>query len=76
MILDPDTLLRFLTASGSFYCITIDAVRVGELTAGGENDLRGHVHVMSARGEGGGTSKADAVRKLSKGGCVKMQTRG
>ena len=24
----------------------------------------------------GGTPKADAVRKLSKGGCVKMQTRG
>ena len=24
----------------------------------------------------GGTLKADAVRKLSKGGCVKMQTRG
>ena len=25
---------------------------------------------------GGGTPKADAVRKLSKRGCVKMQTRG
>ena len=33
--------------------------------------------MMSARGGGeGGTSKADAVRKLSKGGCVKKQTRG
>ena len=32
---------------------------------------------MSAQGrEEGGTPKADAVRKLSKGGCVKMQTRG
>ena len=38
---------------------------------------RGHVHMMSARSGGeGGTPKADAVRKLSKGGCVKMQTRG
>ena len=25
---------------------------------------------------GGGTQKSDAVRKLSKGGCVKKQTRG
>ena len=33
--------------------------------------------MMSARRGGeGGTPKADAVRKLSKGGCVKMQTRG
>ena len=33
--------------------------------------------MMSARGGGGGgTSKADAVRKPSKGGCVKKQTRG
>ena len=33
--------------------------------------------MMSARGgREEGTSKADAVRKLSKGGCVKMQTRG
>ena len=33
--------------------------------------------MMSAQGGGeGGTPKADAVRKLSKGGCVKMQTRG
>ena len=31
--------------------------------------------VCTERGEGG-TPKADAVRKLSKGGCVKMQTRG
>ena len=30
--------------------------------------------MMSA--QGGSTPKADAVRKLSKGGCVKMQTRG
>ena len=30
---------------------------------------------MSAWG-GGGTSKADAAGKLSKGGCVKMKTRG
>ena len=36
--------------------------------------IRGHVHMMSA--QGGGTPKADAVRKLSKGGCVKIQTRG
>ena len=35
--------------------------------------FRGHVHMMSA--QGGGTPKADAVWKLSKGGCVKMQTR-
>ena len=33
--------------------------------------------MMSAQGEGeGGAPKADAVRKLSKGGCVKMQSRG
>ena len=33
--------------------------------------------MISARGGGeGGTSKADAVRKLSKGGCVKKQTWG
>ena len=33
--------------------------------------------MISARGGGeGGTPKADAVRKLSKGGCVKMQSRG
>ena len=33
--------------------------------------------MMSAQGGGEwGTPKADAVRKLSKGGCVKMQTRG
>ena len=31
--------------------------------------------VCTGRGEGG-TPKADAVRKLSKGGCVKMQTMG
>ena len=31
--------------------------------------------VCTGRGEGG-TPKADAVRKLSKGGCVTMQTRG
>ena len=38
--------------------------------------VRGHVHMMSAQGGGeGGTPKADAVRKLSKGGCVKMKTR-
>ena len=30
--------------------------------------------VRTRRGEGG-TSKADALRKLSMGGCVKMQTR-
>ena len=30
--------------------------------------------MMSA--QGGGTPKADAVRKLSQGGCVKMQNRG
>ena len=34
-----------------------------------------HQHGMSAQG-GGGTPKADAVGKLSKGGCVKMRTRG
>ena len=40
--------------------------------------LWGHVHMMSAQGGGGGgsTQKADIVRKLSKGGCVKMQTGG
>ena len=33
--------------------------------------------MMSAqRGGEGGNPKADAVRKLSKGGCVKMQTKG
>ena len=32
--------------------------------------------MMSAQGGGGGTPKADAVRKLSKGGYVKMQIRG
>ena len=33
--------------------------------------------MMSAQGRGeGGTPKADTVRKLSKGVCVKMQTRG
>ena len=31
--------------------------------------------VCTGRGEGG-TPKSDAVRKLSKGGCMKMQTRG
>ena len=31
--------------------------------------------VCTGRGEGG-TPKADTVRKLSKGVCVKMQTRG
>ena len=31
--------------------------------------------MMSAQGGGGGTPKADAVRKLSRGGCVKMQKR-
>ena len=42
-----------------------------------DSNLRGHVHMMSAQGGGReGTPKADAVRKLSKGGCVKMQTRG
>ena len=39
--------------------------------------VRGHVHMMSEQGErNGDTPKADAVRKLSKGGCVKMQSRG
>ena len=34
--------------------------------------------MMSAQGggSGGGTPKADAVKKLSKGGCVKMLTGG
>ena len=32
----------------------------------------GHVHTMSA--QGGGTLIADALSKLSKGGCVKRQT--
>ena len=32
--------------------------------------------MMSAQGGGGGTPKADAVRKLSKGGCVKKQIMG
>ena len=36
-----------------------------------------HIHMMSAqRGKVGDASKAIAVRKLSKGVCVKMQTRG
>ena len=37
----------------------------------GSVSVRGHVHMMSA--QGGGTPKADAARKLIKGGCVKMQ---
>ena len=37
---------------------------------------RGHVHMMSAQGGGGGILKADVVRKPSKAGCVKMQTGG
>ena len=38
----------------------------------------GHVYMMSTQGggEGGGTPKADAERKPSNGGCMKMQTRG
>ena len=32
--------------------------------------------MMSAQGGGGGTITANAVKKLSKGGCVKMQTKG
>ena len=39
--------------------------------------VRGHVLMMSAEGGGrGGTPKANVLGKLSKGGCVKMQTRG
>ena len=32
--------------------------------------------MFALEGEEGGMLKADAVRELSKGGCVKMQTRG
>ena len=32
--------------------------------------------MMSALEGGAGPGKADKVRELSKGGCVKMQTRG
>ena len=32
--------------------------------------------MMSTQGGRRGNPKADAVRKLSEGGCVKMQTRG
>ena len=35
--------------------------------------IRGDVHMICT---GRGTPKADAVRKLIKGGCIKMQTRG
>ena len=39
-------------------------------------DIFSATRLMSSRRGGRGTPKADAVRKLSKGGCVKMQTRG
>ena len=32
--------------------------------------------MISAQGGGGGTPIADVVRKLSNGGCVKLQSRG
>ena len=34
-----------------------------------------YMYIWCLHREGGGGQKADAVRKLSKGGCVKMQIR-
>ena len=52
-------------------CLTNDSRLSGRFLALGACTY----DVCTERG-GGGTPKADAVRKLSKGGCVKMQTRG
>ena len=50
------------------------AAVLASLLIAGKRVNRGHVHMMTAHGGGG--AKANAVRKLNRGGYVKMQMRG